>query len=204
MKKIFTLFIISHLSLISAISQEKFNITLEVDSAIASQPQWVYLYSQIEREMQLHDSICIDSLHRVGTVQGTVPYEYNVNLMFPRRGPAIVPVVVKNGDQVKIHVGDEDEGFNIRYIDKVEGSPSTLEYVRYYQQMDSISQLNRKVYRQMQRYGITEQEADSLNKIGEQLMPIRVRVLTACWGRHPESIVHTGLIRQCMATQRRR
>ena len=191
MKKIFTLFIISHLSLISAISQEKFNITLEVDSAIASQPQWVYLYSQIEREMQLHDSICIDSLHRVGTVQGTVPYEYNVNLMFPRRGPAIVPVVVKNGDHVKIHVGDEDEGFNIRYIDKVEGSPSTLEYVRYYQQMDSISQLNRKVYRQMQRYGITEQEADSLNKIGEQLKAAKERLILhyANTGKSPYGVL---------------
>lgn len=87
----------------------KFSITLTVDSAIASQPQQVYLYSQIEREMKLHDSISIDSEHRQGTLHGTVPYEYNVNLMFSRRGPAIVPVVVKNGDQMKIHVGDEDE-----------------------------------------------------------------------------------------------
>ena len=151
MKKILALFIVSQLSLISALSQDKFSITLTVDSAIASQPQQVYLYSQIEREVTLHDSISIDSVHRQGTLYGTVPYEYNVNLMFSRRGPGIVPVVVKNGDRMKIHVGDEDDGFNIRYIDKVEGSPSTLEYVRYYQQMDSISELNRKVYRQMQR-----------------------------------------------------
>ena len=126
--------------------------------------------------MQLHDSISIDSVHRQGMLHGTVPYEYNVNLMFSRRGPAIVPVVVKNGDEMKIHVGDEDEGFSIRYIDKVEGSPSTLEYVRYYQQMDSISDLNRKVYRQMQRYGITEQEADSLGKIRNKLEMAKERL----------------------------
>ena len=60
MKKILALFIVSQLSLISALSQDKFSITLSVDSAIASQPQQVYLYSQIEREMQLHDSISID------------------------------------------------------------------------------------------------------------------------------------------------
>ena len=119
MKKIFTILLISTLSLISALAQERFSITLSVDSAIASQPQQVYLYSQIEREMQLHDSISIDSVHRQGTLYGTVPYEYNVNLMFSRRGPGIVPVVVKNGDRMKIHVGDEDDGFNIRYIDKV-------------------------------------------------------------------------------------
>ena len=66
MKKIFTVLLISKLSLISALAQERFSITLSVDSAIASQPQQVYLYSQIEREMQLHDSISIDSVHRQG------------------------------------------------------------------------------------------------------------------------------------------
>ena len=85
MKKIFTVLLISTLSLISALAQERFSITLSVDSAIASQPQQVYLYSQVEREMQLHDSISIDSVHRQGTLHGTVPYEYNVNLMFSRR-----------------------------------------------------------------------------------------------------------------------
>lgn len=168
-KNIFFLLVFLNMPLFIIMAQERFSITLTVDSAIASQPQQVYLYSQIEREMTLHDSICIDSVHRQGTLHGMVPYEYNVNLMFSRRGPAIVPVVVKNGDQVKIHVGDEDDGFNIRYIDRVEGSPSTLEYVRYYQQMDSIKELNRKVSRQMERYGITEQEADSLGKIRHEL-----------------------------------
>ena len=120
------------------LAQERFSITLEVDSAIASQPQWVYLYSQIEGDMQLHDSLSIDSLHRVGTVQGTVPYEYNVNLMFARRGPGTVPIVVKNGDSLSIHVGDEDDGFRFRYIDKVEGSPSTLEYIRSQDMSDSL------------------------------------------------------------------
>ena len=171
MNRILTTFTLALLTVLPVKGEDlpKFSITLTVDSAIASQPQQVYLYSQVEREMQLHDSISIDSVHRQGTLHGTVPYEYNVNLMFSRRGPAIVPVVVKNGDQMKIHVGDEDEGFNIRYIDRVEGSPSTLEYVRYYQQMDSISELKRKVYRQTQRYGMTTQEADSLGRILHEL-----------------------------------
>ena len=111
--------------------------------------------------------------------------------MFSRRGPGIVPVVVKNGDRMKIHVGDEDDGFNIRYIDKVEGSPSTLEYVRYYQQLDSISELNRKVYRQMQRYGITEQEADSLGKIRHELDVAKERLVLhyANTGKSPYGVL---------------
>lgn len=160
----FSLFVTLHVA-----AQDRFAITLSVDSAIASQPQWVYLYSQVEGEMQLHDSLRIDSVHRVGTMHGAVPYEYNVNLMFARRGPAIVPVVVKNGDSLAIRVGDEDDGFRLRYIDKVEGSPSTLEYVRYNLQRDSIGRLNRRVWTEMQRYGVTEAEADSLGRVRQQL-----------------------------------
>ena len=85
-----------------------FAVTISVDSAIASRPQKVYLVSYMEKEFQLHDSLAIDSVHRKGTMHGSVPYEYNVNLMFARRGPGTVPIVVKNGDSLSIHVGDED------------------------------------------------------------------------------------------------
>ena len=94
MNRSLTIFTLALLTVLPVKGEDlpKFSITLTVDSAIASQPQQVYLYSQIEREMTLHDSISIDSVHRQGTLHGTVPYEYNVNLMFSRRGPAIVPV----------------------------------------------------------------------------------------------------------------
>lgn len=73
----------------------KFAITVSVDSAIASIPQKVYLVSRIECEFQLHDSLAIDSLHRKGTMHGTVPYEYNVNLMFARRGPGSASYAIR-------------------------------------------------------------------------------------------------------------
>ncbi|MBQ6054518.1 MAG: hypothetical protein IJL28_04385, partial [Prevotella sp.] len=69
------------------VPENRFAVTVKIDSAIASEPQKMYMYSMIEREMQLHDSISFDSLHREGTMHGYVPYEYNVNLMLQRRGP---------------------------------------------------------------------------------------------------------------------
>jgi hypothetical protein len=56
--------------------ENRFAVTVKIDSAIASEPQKMYMYSMIEREMQLHDSISFDSLHREGTMHGFVPYEY--------------------------------------------------------------------------------------------------------------------------------
>ena len=58
-KNIFFLLVFLSMPLFITMAQERFSITLTVDSAIASQPQQVYLYSQVEREMQLHDSVSI-------------------------------------------------------------------------------------------------------------------------------------------------
>jgi thiol-disulfide isomerase/thioredoxin len=154
----------------SAMAQsERFAITLKIDSAIASEPQKVYLYSMIEKQMQLHDSLSIDSVHRIGTMHGKVPYEYAVNLMFARRGPGVVPVVVKNGDSITIHVGDEDDGFRLRYPIRTEGSEAMKEYVGYQLMQDSLDNIRTKVRMQMQLMGLPEAKKDSLKKLDDKL-----------------------------------
>lgn len=150
-------------------SQDRFAITLRVDSAIASEAQKVYLYSQIEKQMQLHDSLSIDSVHRIGTMHGSVPYEYAVNVMFARRGPGVVPVVVKNGDSITVHIGDEDDGFRLRYPRKTEGSDAMKEYVSYNLMQDSIDNLEMKLRMQMQLVGLPEAKHDSLEVIYKRL-----------------------------------
>ena len=156
----------SLLLLMSANAQnEQFAITLKVDSAIASEPQKVYLYSQIENQMQLHDSLHIDSVHRIGTLHGSVPYEYTVHLMFARRGPGVVPVVVNNGDSITVHVGDEDDGFRLRYPRKVEGSPAMQEYVAYHLMQDSLDKKERMARAESQLVGLPEAKVDSLKAI---------------------------------------
>ena len=72
MKRIKTLLLVLILSMCAMAQSERFSITLNVDSAIASEPQKVYLYSMIEKQMQLHDSLSIDSVHRIGTMHGKV------------------------------------------------------------------------------------------------------------------------------------
>lgn len=170
---------------------ERFAITLKVDSAIASEPQKVYLYSMIERQMQLHDSLAIDSVHRSGTLHGAVPYEYNVNILFVSRGPQMVPVVVNNGDSIVIHVGDEDDGFKLRFIDKVEGSPSTLEMVRYHQMNDSLRREYLALYNQMQLYNLTDAQRDSIKKEAEKksVQQKRYQLDYANKGRSPYSVI---------------
>ena len=168
MRKILSLFCMFAMLPLSA-QTDRFCITLKVDSAIASEPQKVYLYSMIERQMQLHDSLSIDSVHRVGTMHGQVPYEYAVQLMFARRGPGVVPVVVKNGDSITVHVGDEDDGFRLRYPRRTEGSPAMREYVDYQLMQDSLDLLSRKIRMQMQLVGMPEAKKDSLKVIYDRL-----------------------------------
>jgi thiol-disulfide isomerase/thioredoxin len=162
MKRLKTIFLGLILTMSVNAQDGRFAITLRVDSAIASESQKVYLYSQIEKQMHLHDSLNIDSVHRVGTLHGSVPYEYAVHLMFARRGPGVVPVVVKNGDSITVHVGDEDDGFRLRYPRNTDGSPAMHEYVNYYLMQDSLDHQRTKVWLQMQLVGLPETKKDSL------------------------------------------
>jgi len=170
MKKVLlSLLMIAGVTAATAQQADRFAVTVKVDSAIASVPQKVYLVSYMEREFQLHDSLAIDSVHRIGTMHGSVPYEYNVNLMFARRGPGTVPLVVKNGDSLSIHVGDEDDGFRFRYIDKVEGSPSTLEYIRSQNVSDSLRSKLIDTRAGFNSYNLTDAKRDSLKKIWDEI-----------------------------------
>jgi len=170
---------------------EQFAITLRVDSAIASEPQKVYLYSMIEKQMQLHDSLAIDSTHRIGTMHGSVPYEYNVNILFTRRGPQMVPVVANNGDSISIHVGDEDDGFQLRYIDKVEGSPSTIEMAHFQNRYDSLRSEYSKEYNKMLTYNLSDEQRDSIRKIADQAKEryMRYTLEYANTGKSPYSVI---------------
>ena len=169
MKRFKTLLLVLILSMCAMAQSERFSITLKVDSAIASEPQKVYLYSMIEKQMQLHDSLSIDSVHRIGTMHGKVPYEYAVNMMFARRGPGVVPVVVRNGDSIIVHVGDEDDGFRLRYPKSTEGSVAMKEYVGYQLMQDSLDNIRTKVRMQMQLVGLPEAKKDSLKKLDDML-----------------------------------
>ena len=186
--------LLTPLSVSGEAQSERFAITLKVDSAIASEPQKVYLYSEIERQMQLHDSIAIDSVHRTGTLHGTVPYEYAVHLMFARRGPGVVPVVVKNGDSITVHIGDEDDGFRLRYPKRVEGSEAMKEYVGYQLMQDSLDRKERMARSESQLVGLPEAKKDSLTAIAKALYreAEHQKELFAMNARHPYAALGAG------------
>ena len=175
----------------AGVPENRFAVTVKIDSAIASEPQKMYMYSMVEREMQLHDSISFDSIHRVGTMHGYVPYEYNVNLLLQRRGPQCVPIVVKGGDSLYIHIGDEDDGFRMRYIDKVEGSPSTLEMVRFQHKKDSLRQEYLNQNNMSQLYNLSDAQRDSINAIAQKEKDKWERYILefACTGKSPYSVI---------------
>lgn len=175
----------------ASVPENRFAVTVRIDSAIASEPQKLYMYSMLERQMQLHDSISFDSLHREGTMHGFVPYEYNVNLLLQRRGPQCVPIVVKGGDSLTIHISDEDDGFRLRYIDRVEGSPATLEMVHFQHTKDSIRGEYLKQNSLSQLYNLTDAQRDSINALAKQEKDQLERYILhyACTGQSPYSVI---------------
>lgn len=173
---------------------ESFTITVTVDSAIASVPQKLYMYTMVQRRVSIEDSIAIDSLHRTGTLRGSLPFEYYCYLLFAQRGPAVVPVIAKNGDSITLHVGDEDDGFSTRWISRVEGSPAHVEYVRYQNKRDSLDNLARRVQTEKMRHDLTDAQVDSLEQLRQQYAVAgnRLDLRTALETRDPFIAYMTG------------
>ena len=118
-------------------------------------------------------------------------YEYNVNLLLQRRGPQCVPIVVKGGDSLSIRIGDEDDGFRLRYIDKVQGSPSTLEMVHYQCRYDSLRQAYLNQHNLSQLYNLSDAQRDSINAIAKKEKDEFERYILeyACTGKSPYSVI---------------
>ena len=114
-----------------------------------------------------------------------------VNLLLQRRGPQCVPIVVKGGDSITIHIGDEDDGFRLRYIDKVEGSSSTLEMVRYQHRYDSLRQAYLNQHNLSQLYNLSDAQRDSINAIAKKEKDEFERYILeyACTGKSPYSVI---------------
>ena len=176
------------------VPQDRFAVTVSIDSAIASVPQKMYMFSLGEGEARLHDSISFDSIHRMGTMHGALPYESLVHLMLVKRGPHVVPFVAQNNDSLHIHIGDEDDGFGVRYIDKVEGSPSTLELVRFHQKEARFNTEMNKLTGNYQLYNLSDAQQDSVRQlINEVRMKIyRDDLAYANTGKSPFTVLNAA------------
>ena len=102
-----------------------------------------------------------------------------------------MPIVVKGGDSLSIRIGDEDDGFRLRYIDKVQGSPSTLEMVRYQHRYDSLRQAYLNQHNLSQLYNLSDAQRDSINAIAKKEKDEFERYILeyACTGKSPYSVI---------------
>lgn len=102
-----------------------------------------------------------------------------------------MPIVVKGGDSLTIHISDEDDGFRLRYIDRVEGSPSTLEMVHFQHTKDSIRGEYLKQNSQAQLYNLTDAQRDSINALAKQEKDQLERYILhyASTGQSPYSVI---------------
>ena len=98
---------------------------------------------------------------------------------------------MKGGDSITIHIGDEDDGFRLRYIDKVEGSSSTLEMVRYQHRYDSLRQAYLNQHNLSQLYNLSDAQRDSINAIAKKEKDEFERYILeyACTGKSPYSVI---------------
>lgn len=123
------LFVISTLLLFVAHSDNKgkhnFTVTVSADSVLCSTPQYIYMYYFRGNECHMEDSALISSNNNTVSLKGYVTEQENVSLLFEKRGPNCVDLIVSPNNNIRINIGEEDV---IPVVcKKVVGSPATNE-----------------------------------------------------------------------------
>lgn len=128
MQRLF-IYVLLQVFCISLFSQQKnVWIQVEVDSTLASYPQWIYLYYYKRNDLLIEDSAFIAPRHASATLQAFIEEQTGMQITFSQKGPNHVHLVVTPRDKIRLEVNKEDGGGMV--WKEVEGSPATNENAR--------------------------------------------------------------------------
>lgn len=118
------------------VHKNNFTIFVTVDSALCTPEQYIYLYYFRHNECNIEDSTQISVDCRTVCLQGYVPEQECVSLLFEKQGPGCVNMIATPGDTIFIHIGEEDMMNTV--CKNVIGSSATNEEAIYFNQRSSL------------------------------------------------------------------
>ena len=127
LKPLFFAALLFYLLAVPQSNKKNVTITVAVDSAICSVPQWVYLYYLDDNEFYLEDSAKISSENREISLRGYISCQLGMNLFFAKKGPNNVHLIVNPGDSIGVEINESDGDGAV--WKKVMGSSATNEEI---------------------------------------------------------------------------
>ena len=104
-------------------------INVILDSVVSSTPQIAYLYSIYDGNNHIIDSAFVNGQNMI-TLSGYLPYQNKVELIFEKRGPVCIDIVMTPGDSICFRIPQEREVSSVNYID-IPGLRAQSEWVEY-------------------------------------------------------------------------
>ncbi len=107
------------------------NIRLNVllDSVVSSTPQIAYLYSIYDGNNHIIDSVNVNGQKMI-TLSGYLPYQNEVELIFEKRGPVCLGIILTPGDSICFKIPQEQNVSSVNYME-ISGLTAQSEWVEY-------------------------------------------------------------------------
>lgn len=116
--------------------EKNYTVIVSVDSTLCIPEQYVYLYYFRHNECYMEDSAQLSANCRTVRLQGYVPEQEGVSLLFEKQGPGTVNMVATPGDTIYVNITEKDLMNTV--CKSVRGSSATNEEAAYFNQRSSL------------------------------------------------------------------
>lgn len=147
-------------------------LTVLVSPFINETEQMLYVYQLNGNTYTIDDSVRIEPDCDKYVVHANVPYETTIRLLFSKRGPLHMQVLVRPNDKIAIEITEEDQKIGISHKPLLKGTPHHDAYIDFWNTINSLGDKRRKAEKASTVYGLSADEktklqavVDSCNKV---------------------------------------
>lgn len=140
-------------------------LTIRVSPFINDIEQMLYLYQLNGNIFSIDDSVRIESGRDKYIVHAYVPYETTIRLLFSKRGPQHMQILVRPNDKIVIEITEEDQQVGISQKRLLKGTPHNNAFFDFWKTIYTIGDERREAEKALTVSGISADEKDQLQAI---------------------------------------
>lgn len=140
-------------------------LTVLVSPFINETEQMLYVYQLNGNSYTIDDSVRIEPGRDSYVVHASVPYETTIRLLFSKRGPLHMQILVRPKDKITIEITEEDQKVGISRKRLLKGTPHHDAFVDFWDTINSFGNERRKAEKSATIYGLSLDEEKQLQAI---------------------------------------
>ena len=140
-------------------------LTVLVSPFINETEQMLYVYQLNGNTYTIDDSVRIEPGRDSYVVHASVPYETTIRLLFSKRGPLHMQILVRPKDKITIEITEEDQKVGISRKRLLKGTPHHDAFVDFWDTINSFGNERRKAEKSTTIYGLSLDEKKQLQAI---------------------------------------